>query len=215
MTWWVSCSKYIDDSDNLRLIAELIRIHLGNVIGQQIYPIVAPDHIIKQPYTINHNRRPEIVAILFAILEPNSMEKVYPNSSAIASSIIERKINIQTLAAQTDKFVSTLIVLFNGWMRSKSKRAMIDQKTRKRINLFAETITRAGQMYRETLERNRVIWDTTEPGYVKSEGFNFAFDMHYIQLAAIDLGNREPQVEKPEIIKKHRADKQSHSWSVR
>jgi hypothetical protein len=202
MTWWTDYSKYINDSDNLRLLAELFRIHLGDVIGQQIYPIVGPDYKIKQPYTINHNRRPEIVAILFAILEPNSMEKVHPASSAIAANIVERKTNTQLLETQTNKFVSTLTILLNGWMCTKSKRAKMDQKTRKQIHLFAETITRAGQMYRETLERNRIIWDSAEPGYVKSEGFNFAFDIHYIQLAAIDLRNREPPAKKPEIVRK-------------
>lgn len=202
MTWWVSCSKYIEDSDSFRLLAELFRIHLGDVIGQQIYPIVAPDHMINQAYTINHNKRPEIVAILLALLGENSMEKIHPVSSMIATEIADRKANVPLLTIQTAKFVSTLTILLSGWMRSKSKSVAIDQKTRKKIHLFAETLTRAGQIYRETLERNRIIWDPAEPGYVKSQGFNFAFDMYYIHLATIDLKNRDICINNMRIDRK-------------
>jgi len=193
MTWWAGMSLYVRNSDDLRLLSELFRIHLGSIIGRQIYPIVEDNPSrVRSPYTIDHNRRPAIVAIYISLLDPDVSPKEYPASKTLANAISERKVPCDDLKDASSSLVFMLNVLTRAWFchNKHNSSVRLDAKTRLNIQLFAETLTLAAQIYQETLERNRAKWDKSDHAYIcdsSARDFNFAFDMHYINLAIDDL----------------------------
>jgi hypothetical protein len=196
MGWWVSETAYARNDDDLRLLAELIRIHVGRIVGQQTYVVVENNHgKTKNPYTIDRDERPRLVAIYIALLDPEHAPSLYPKSKDIAIEIAERKTPMRELEEASQHLVMMLNVNTQAWYRAKrqSSRSIIDARARLRIKLFAETLTRAAQIYKQTLERNRILWDTTCQGYIGdicARNFNFAFSVHYVKLAVKELQSR-------------------------
>ena len=229
MTYWTDDSTYIRNPDDLRLLADLVRIHCGSAIGQQIYSIATVNaNEVKNPFTFDHNKRPAIIAILIAMIESGNvpamnkeetklyssrsskksstsslpgrcvadasseMASMYSNSIKMAAMIADRKSVSPRLNDASAKLSWMLNTLLLAWYRQKKQnsRVMLSADVRLRIQLFAETIIRAAQMYRETLFRNRILWDRTDLKFIGdsvASEFNLAFDMSYIELAITDL----------------------------
>lgn len=205
------------NSVNLRVLADIVKNHMGDVLGRTIYPERPTNGPIREPYTMDNDLRPEIIAILTCMLESEDVGAgpMYPRAKSMAEEIIERK-------AQTDrsgvvdhaKFMAQSIELnLLGWHRqikmtaasnissdhtrsaaltksttSSVGRVTLPWRVRHSVLIFAETIVRAVQIYDETLVRNCVLWDDDAPEYVAADEFNWAFDMSYIELAIVDLG---------------------------
>ncbi len=170
------------------------------IIGKQIYAVIDDDpSSVRSPYTIDYNRRPAIVAIYISLIDPQNAPKEYPKSVALASAIAECKSAGPRLNDASVSLVHMLNILTREWYRhnKRNTRVNLDSKTRTHIQLFADTLTRAAQMYRETLERNRILWDINEPGYIGeicAREFNLAFDIHYIDLAVNELHPKNLQL---------------------
>jgi hypothetical protein len=202
MTWWSDASIYIRSADDLRVLADAIRTYCSSAIDRQIYPIVTDDpREVRDPYTFDHNRRPAIVAILIALIdtssdiasqESDSIAKQHPYSANLAAEIAERKEPAKHLDDASKSFVWMLSIILRALYQDKKQnnRVVLSPKVQLRIRLFAETLIRAAQLYRETLERNRILWDPTEPKYINAREFNFAFDIGYVKLAIDDLATK-------------------------
>jgi hypothetical protein len=196
MTWWTDISKYVRGPDDLRLLAEILRIHCGSVIEQQIYPVVtANSRDVRDPYTMDHNRRPAMVAVLMMMLEPGVIIKEHSESQQMAIEIGDRKETMEHLRIAASPLVANLEMVLLVWHRcvKRNNRASFDPRVKNAIRLFAETLTRAAQIYRETLERHRFLWDPLEPGYSRDfavAGFNFAFGIDYVAMAITELSDQ-------------------------
>ena len=213
MTWWTDYSTYTRNVDDLRQLASLILIKCGTVIGQQIYPIVTAHggEAARSPYTIDFNERPAITAILIAMIDPenvsatpreeiksssaHSSEKIaslHPTSIKMASKIASRKSVSPRLVEASAELSWMLSIMLRAWycQKKQNNRAVLPTEVRLRIQLFAETVVRAAQIYRETLYRNRILWDSSDADFIGASAaseFNLAFDMSYIKLAINDL----------------------------
>lgn len=198
------------NSVDLRVLADIVKNHMGDVLDHTIYPQL-PEFIINKPYTMNNDIRPEIVAILTCMLESENVDvgSMYPRAKSMAEKIVERKTATSRPGVVLHaKFMAQSIELnMLGWHRQIKTAAMVlssDQVLSRsggrvtlpavvcrRVLLFTETIVRAVQIYDETLVRNRSLWDVDDDKYVEgvaSVGFNWAFDMSYVELAIVDLG---------------------------
>lgn len=212
MCWWTDLSKYqyVRNRVDLRTLGDIIKNHIGDILGQMIYPERRSEGPIKNPYTMDNDIRPEIVGILIGLIEPAVAEKIdglislftmYPRLKSLTENIAERKTQcMRPGIIKHSKFMAQSIEInVLGWhrhMKSQTMvapgRVMLTKNTSQNILLFAETIVRAAQIYDETLMRNRHLWDQNAYGYTaagEGAGFNWAFDMYYIELAIADLSN--------------------------
>lgn len=215
MCWWTGLSKcqYARNSVDLRVLADIVKNHMGDVLDRTIYPERPINGSVRAPYTMDNDLRPEIVAILTCMLESEDVGAgcLYPRAEALAKKICERKV-ATTRAGVMDhaKFMAQSIELnLLGWHRQikvdaaktsdthassdyvrprPARRIVLPARVCHMVLMFAETIVRAVQIYDETLVRNRTLWDDSEGIPLEVNEFNWSFDMCYIEIAAADLG---------------------------
>jgi hypothetical protein len=191
---------------DLRVLADIVKNHMGDVLDQTIYPERTINGLVRAPYTMNNDLRPELVAILTCMLESEDVGAgpMYPRAKALAEKIVERKVATSRAGVvEHAKFMAQSIELnLLGWHRQikmnaatrlssdnvrSAGRVILPARVRHLVLVFAETIVRATQIYDETLVRNRILWDGTVAEYDTSGEFNWAFDICYVEIAIDDL----------------------------
>ncbi len=195
MCWWSGGNRGARDTESLRVLAAHILMLVKVATGEEIKS--ARGWQTRWMHTVDHDHRPELVAVLIALVDDApEVAAMYPRSVELANAIRVRADAASELARpEPPTFGATLFIMAvmgvltgqrqptHGRRRRRGRGEVPvdsdgrDEAMRRRVVEFARVLERAAAMYAATVRANmRLLGD---PGI----RINLAFSVDYMRLA--------------------------------